>query len=156
MAKTKNVEGARAPSKLSFYNSQKDLPISLAKCKRGILFLLKHLEIDTDELIVHFVTEKTICMLHRDLFDDPSLTDCISVPIDSPSEKRAGYHVLGEIFVCPKAAILYAKEHGIDLQEEVMRYVVHGLLHLIGYDDMTVKDRRIMKKKEEECLKLLN
>src|SRR6202041_2455638 len=110
------------------------------------LFLIDYLRIATDELIVHFVTEKKIRYLHHLLFNDPSITDCISIPIDPPSHDVSGYHVLGEIFVCPKAAKLYAKEHDLDPKEELFRYVIHGLLHLIGYDDMTVKDRRIMKK----------
>lgn len=155
MAKTR-IEGTAVPSKITVYNTQKDLSFSLKKCKQHLVLLLAHLKIATDELIVHFVTGKKICALHQQLFDDPSFTDCISVPIDAPGAKRSGYHLLGEIFVCPKAAILYAEEHEIDPHEEMMRYVIHGLLHLIGYDDMTVKDRRVMKKKEEECLQLLS
>jgi probable rRNA maturation factor len=149
------TEGMSIPSKITLCNTQKDFSFSLRECKRDILFLISSLKIDTDELIVHFVTTKKICCLHRLLFDDPSATDCISVPIDPPSKHKSGYHLLGEIFVCPKTAKLYADEHGLDPHEELMRYVIHGLLHLIGYDDMTVKDRRVMKKKEEECLKLL-
>jgi probable rRNA maturation factor len=156
MAKKHRVEGMAIPSKITVYNTQKDLSFSLKKCKQSLALLLAHLNIDTDELIVHFVTEKRICALHEQLFYDPSFTDCISVPIDAPGAEESGYHLLGEIFVCPKAAKLYALEHGIDPHEEMMRYVAHGLLHLIGYDDMTVKDRRVMKKKEEECLRLLS
>lgn len=149
-------EGMPIPSTITITNSQKDLPISLTTCKRNILLLLSHLGIATHELIVHFVTEKKICHLHQLFFDDPSSTDCISVPIDAPLDRQSGYHVLGEIFVCAKTAILYAKEHDLDPHDELMRYVIHGLLHLIGYDDMTVKDRRVMKKKEEECLQIIN
>jgi probable rRNA maturation factor len=106
-------------------------------------------------VIVHFVTAKKICYLHDLFFKDPTLTDCISVPLDPMGKRSGGYHLLGEIFVCPKAALLYAKEHVIDPQEETLRYVIHGLLHLIGYDDIKLKDRRVMKKKEEECLHTL-
>lgn len=157
MAKAAHLkEGILIPSKITVYNTQKDLLFSLKKCKQSLSFLLSFFKIDTDELIVHFVTGKKICALHQKLFNDPSFTDCISVPIDPPAKKRSGYHLLGEIFVCPKAAKLYAAQHGIDPHEEMMRYAVHGLLHLIGYDDMTVRDRRVMKKKEEECLRLLS
>jgi probable rRNA maturation factor len=142
----------KIPSKITIYNTQKDLSFSLKECKQNILRLLSHLHIATDELIVHFVTEKKISQLHRLLFDDPSSTDCISIPIDAPSETRSGYHLLGEIFVCPKVAKRYAAEHELGAFEEMMRYVIHGLLHLIGYDDIKLKDRRVMKKKEEECL----
>ncbi len=155
MAKVQHTEGMEIPSKITLCNTQKDLSFSLRDCKRSILFLIAHLKINTDEVIFHFVTQKKICDLHRLLFNDPSLTDCITIPIDPPSKTKSGYHLLGEIFVCPKAAILYAKEHDLDAHEELNRYMIHGLLHLIGYDDITLKDRRVMKKKEEECLQLL-
>jgi probable rRNA maturation factor len=143
------------PSKVTVYNRQKDLAFSLKRCKKHLLLLLSYLNITTDELILHFVTEKKISDLHRHFFDDPSSTDCISIPIDAASSQGSGYHVLGEIFVCPKVAMRYAKQHALKVQEELMRYVIHGLLHLIGYDDMTLKERRVMKKKEEECLQWL-
>lgn len=148
-------EGISFPSTITITNSQKDLSLSIRDCKRNVLHLLTYLDIITDELIIHFVTEKKICQIHELLFNDPSPTDCISIPIDSASDTGSGYHILGEIFVCPKTAKLYAEKNKLDSCEEVMRYVIHGLLHLIGYDDMTVKDRRVMKKKEEECLLII-
>lgn len=66
-----------------------------------------------------------------------------------------GYHVLGEVFVCPKVAVEYAKENGIPPEEELLRYVVHGLLHLIGYEDYDPKERARMKRKESACLKAI-
>jgi probable rRNA maturation factor len=89
-------------------------------------------------------------------FDDPSPTDCISLPIDSPNKASHGFHLLGEIFICPQVAKLYAKEHDLSLLEEVIRYAVHGLLHLIGYDDIQLKDARAMRKKEEEVMKMVS
>jgi probable rRNA maturation factor len=151
-----HVEGMPVPSTtITLYNKQKDLRFSLRDYRRLISFLIFYLDIYTDELIVHFVTEKKICNLHKLLFDDPTPTDCISIPIDPPVQKSSDYHLLGEIFVCPKTAKLYAQKHRLDPEDELLRYVIHGILHLIGYDDITMKDRSLMKKKEEECLKLL-
>src|SRR5690242_6694751 len=116
-----NIEGMPIPSKkptITLYNKQKDLSFSLRDYRRLILFLISHLNIHTDELIVQFVTEKKICHVHKLLFDDPTPTDCISIPIDPPVKKRAVYHLLGEIFVCPKTAKIYAQKHGLDPQEE--------------------------------------
>ncbi|HEY2809848.1 MAG TPA: rRNA maturation RNase YbeY [Rhabdochlamydiaceae bacterium] len=139
----------------TLYNTQKDLPLSIRKYKRAILSLLKHLKIATDEVIVHFVSEKKISALHRQFFNDPTPTDCISIPIDAPNRSPSGYRVLGEVFVCAKAAKTYAEEQKIAWRRELMRYVVHGLLHLIGYDDIKLKDRKKMQSKEEECLQFL-
>lgn len=127
--------------------------LSLATLKRVLQCCLEILNISTDEVIFHFVSLKEICALHSRFFDDPSPTDCITVPIDPPGEQRGGYHLLGEVFICPKVAKLYAQEHDLPPFTELIRYAIHGLLHLIGYDDMHLKDARAMRKKEEEVLK---
>jgi probable rRNA maturation factor len=119
--------------------------------RKAVSFLLKKLEIDTDEIIFHFVSEKKICSLHTEFFNDPTPTDCITFPIDSPGEK-ASWHILGEAFICPKTALTYSKHHRTDPLEELYRYVVHCILHLIGYDDLQASERARMKRKERTLL----
>ncbi len=99
-----------------------------------------------DELSLHFVDTATICQLHDEFFDDPTTTDCISFPIDPPDEP--GYRVIGEVFVCPETAINYCKTHGGDPLRETLLYTVHGLLHLMGYDDIEEADREEMRAAE--------
>ena len=62
---------------------------------------------------------------------------------------------LGEVFVCPKTAIEYAGEKKLPIYEELSLYVVHGLLHCLGYDDLEPAKRRIMRKKEKSCMDLI-
>lgn len=62
---------------------------------------------------------------------------------------------LGEVFVCPKTAIEYADEKKLPVYEELSLYVVHGLLHCLGYDDLEPAERRIMRKKEKSCMDLI-
>lgn len=119
-----------------------------------ISFLLDDLKVSTNEIIFHFVSEAKICALHKEFFNDPSSTDCITFPIDPPNEKKA-FHLLGEAFVCPKTALKYAQNHRINPLEELTRYVIHCLLHLLGYDDIQVEERAKMKRKENLCLKKL-
>ena len=84
--------------------------------------------------------------LHARFFGDPSLTDCISFPMDS--EAQEGYRILGEVFVCPQVARRYAESHKGDPYWETTLYVVHGLLHLMGYDDISEKERSLMRAAE--------
>jgi probable rRNA maturation factor len=63
-----------------------------------------------------------------------------------------GYRVLGEVFVCPETAIHYVKSNGGDVYQELTLYTVHGLLHLIGYDDIEDEDRVLMRKEETRYL----
>lgn len=136
---------------IEIINNQKDLSIDPESAKKILRFLLVELKVHCDEISVHFVDEPTICELHDTYFQDPSPTDCITFPIDEQPD-ACFYRILGEVFVCPKVGIEYATKEGLDPYEEVCLYMVHGLLHLLGFDDIEEKDRQIMRKKEEWCM----
>jgi probable rRNA maturation factor len=61
----------------------------------------------------------------------------------------------GELFVCLDEAILQAHRFHTTWQAELVRYVVHGILHLLGYDDQENTARRRMKKEEDACVRQL-
>lgn len=108
-----------------------------------------------DEVNIYFVDSPTISSLHKEFFDDPSPTDCISFPIDGEENELIPYRILGEVFVCPATAIKYAEKHQKDPYEETTLYIVHGLLHLMGYDDLNDEDRKIMRKTQTAHMKKL-
>ena len=123
-------------------NSQRDLPLKKRLIADIIGEVLEFLKVDCSEITVYFVTKKKISSLHNQFFQDPTPTDCISFPLQSEH--------LGEIFVCPKVAIEYTK--GVGSFEETILYVVHGILHLIGYDDLKPKDKQEMRCMEKKCM----
>lgn len=63
-----------------------------------------------------------------------------------------GYCHLGEVFVCPEVAIEYAQQRGLDPYLETTLYLVHGILHLIGYDDISPQERKKMRYQEKRCI----
>lgn len=137
-------------------NRQKELPLINSSVKLLIQEILSYASFTTDEVACYFITNKEMCAMHDKFFNDPSPTDCISFPLDGQEKSSTGYHVLGEIFVCPKAALLY-KPHSP--YEELSLYVVHGLLHLLGYDDIEPAMRKKMRaaeKKQMNNLKIKN
>jgi len=69
---------------------------------------------------------------------------------DSPAEFR------GEIFISVSDAILHARRFRRPWQEEIVRYLVHGALHLAGHDDLQPAARRVMKREENRLLKELS
>lgn len=140
---------------IKLLNSQKDLRFSKLKMKKVVFFLFEFLQIKTDEISIQFVSEKRISQLHALFFQDPTPTDCITFPIDSITCESDRYHLLGEIFICPKIAKQYAEKHHINPFEELCRYVVHGILHLMGFEDGNPDSRAQMKRKENACLRHL-
>jgi probable rRNA maturation factor len=125
-------------------NRQNDIKLSLPVVRKLVHAVLKLHKTNCHEVSIYFVTERRICDMHRQFFNDPTLTDCISFPIDQ--------ELLGEVFVCPKAALQYCTSHDQDPHREVALYIIHGILHLLGYDDLEPSQRRIMRKKERKCM----
>lgn len=137
--------------KVSIYNKQKALKISSALIRKQVLFILKHEKIKCAEIAINYVDEKTIKKLHKEFFNDPSSTDCITFPIDDRNDEKG---FLGEIFICPKTALVYCRNKSDPFIETTL-YLVHGILHLAGYNDIKASDKKIMKKKEKKCMKAL-
>jgi probable rRNA maturation factor len=107
-----------------------------------------------DEISIYFVDEEEICRLHERFFNDPSRTDCITLPMDKEAD-ATGYRVLGEVFICTDVACSYARDHDLDPYEEASLYLVHGLLHLLGFDDISDEDIQIMRQAESKHMSLL-
>lgn len=87
--------------------------------------------------------KRKISLLHKQFFNDPFVTDCITFPIDSD--------YLGEIFICPQVAYDYNPKKPY---VETSLYIIHAILHLLGYDDLEESQRKIMHKEQMRLLKL--
>lgn len=131
-------------------NNQSDLLIQEKTITSLVRAVLACEQAVFDEVNLHFIENEQMCQLHATYFNDPSPTDCISFPIDDSSEQ--GYRVLGDVFVCPKTAIQYTKSKGGSPSEEASLYIVHGLLHLLGYDDIADEDRKLMREAEQRSM----
>ncbi|MBJ7449793.1 MAG: rRNA maturation RNase YbeY [Parachlamydiales bacterium] len=132
------------------FNEQSSYSLNLENLQRLVEEVLKLENCECNEVIIHFVEESEICQLHDEFFDDPSPTDCITFPMDETEGDE--YRVLGEVFVCPKAAFDYTSINGGDSNLELTLYVVHGLLHLLGYDDISTRKRAKMRAAEKRHL----
>lgn len=75
-------------------------------------------------------------------------TDVISFPLSAPDDPVLN----GELVVSAEMACTSAREIGVDPRDELALYVVHGLLHLCGFDDHDDADRQRMRDREDELL----
>jgi probable rRNA maturation factor len=83
-------------------------------------------------------------------------TDVITFDYGMDRDTPSGHLCLrGELFICVDDAIEQAREFGTTWPSEVIRYVVHGLLHLHGYEDLKPVSRKIMKREENRLVKQL-
>jgi probable rRNA maturation factor len=134
-------------------DQQTALTIDQERVKKLAIAVLACEKQKAHELTIHFIGEKEIAEMHAEYFNDPTVTDCISFPMDDATETH--YRVLGEIFVCPQVAIDYAAKHQGDPYAETSLYVVHGILHLLGYNDIEEEDRAQMRLAEQRVMQYL-
>lgn len=134
-------------------NEQDDVVLNTDKLTAAVCEVIRFEGESCHEVALHFVSAERICELHEQFFDDPSLTDCITLPIDE--EEDDVYRHLGEVFVCPFTAREYVKAQAGEVYDEVLLYVVHGLLHLMGYDDQEETDLAEMRLAEQKHMKNL-
>lgn len=99
------------------------------------------------ELSIAYVDEQEIIRLNKTFLNKEEPTDVLSFPYKDRSGK-----VVGEIVVCVPVAIKKAEELESDVEGEVMLYTLHGLLHIMGYNDEREKDAKKMHLKEKEIL----
>lgn len=136
-------------------NQQTALVISEEQVQKLVKEVITYEKQDCDEVAIHFVATPVICELHGHYFDDPTPTDCISFPVPRDTSDAEEYHTIGDVFVCTDVALAYATEHGLDPYTETALYIIHGLLHLMGYDDISEEDRVQMRSAEERHMKNL-
>ena len=67
-----------------------------------------------------------------------------------------GTKISGDLFVSVDSVKENSVEYGVEFEDELHRVIVHGILHLIGYDDHTEEDIRVMRSKEDYYLSLLD
>lgn len=113
------------------------------------------------ELSLVFLTDTALAQLHADFLDDPTITDVITF------EGNPALGVAGEIcvsadaalrHVAPKAPALRSKLSGQSssaFSTELTLYLVHGWLHLAGYDDLQPAKKRLMRRAEARAMSLL-
>lgn len=94
-----------------------------------------------EEIDIVLVDDSTIARVHEEFMDVEGATDVITF-----------HH--GEILISLDTAERQAEEHGENLETEVLRYAVHGLLHLNGWQDRTPEQRAAMEEMQEEVLGL--
>lgn len=93
----------------------------------------------------------TVLQLNREYLEHDYPTDVLSFPLhDDPSEG-----IEGEIYIDLDTADERHEEFDATFKEEVHRYIIHGLLHLVGYDDASPSDRTAMRDREDHYLNQL-
>ena len=126
---------------ITITNLQHKILVPVPKIKSAVQLTCRKLKLKIPELSIVFVGERRMRRLNREYLGHDYVTDVITFE--------------SEIVVCPAVAARNAKHYGNSIAREIILYVVHGILHLCGYDDHAPKDIERMRQKEQQIIGLL-
>jgi probable rRNA maturation factor len=153
-------------------NRQRTRKISRRLLKQITAALVADLKVEAAELGIRLVAAPEMTRLNEKFLRHQGSTDVItfdysdnvgrasrlpSKPLKRNRDRRDACPTLhGEIFICVDEAVQQARKFGTSWQAEVVRYLVHGVLHLRGFDDSSASARRKMKREENRRLRELS
>jgi rRNA maturation RNase YbeY len=140
------------PSELHLVRNHGRPRIALANLRLVVCRLLAHLNLQRYRLGIHLVSARRITRLNEEFLLHAGVTDVIAFDYRSDTPEL---DLHGEIFVCVSETLKQAKRYRATEPEELVRTIVHGILHLRGYEDGSVAKRRHMRAAENRWLKTL-
>ena len=119
---------------------------------------LKIESVESVELGISLVGAREMTLLNETFLRHEGSTDIITFDYQEPGtgSRKPELKLHGELFICVDEAILQAKRFRSTWQSEIVRYVVHGILHLLGHDDLKPALRRRMKREENRLVRRLS
>ncbi|HLP05243.1 MAG TPA: rRNA maturation RNase YbeY [Paludibacter sp.] len=100
----------------------------------------------TGDIAYVFCSDERILEINKQYLDHDYFTDIITFDYSDKSS------ISGDIFISVDTVRSNAAEFGVTFEQELLRIIIHGILHLCGQDDKTPELRKEMTKKENEAL----
>lgn len=142
-------------SGVNFLGKRPLLAAKKATLREALLRLLADHD-STASVNICFVDDGEIQELNREYLGHDYATDVVTFPMRSQDEGIAedplDDDLLGEVVVSVDTARRYAQRKGTDFSRELFLYAIHGVLHLLGYDDAEPSARRKMRRAERRYL----
>ncbi len=133
-------------------NRQSEAKIDLRRIRSVLSRLLRHLGRDDSELSILLVDDMAIREINRSYLDRDHATNVISFPMQEGEFGGVNPKVLGDIVISVETARTEAKKARIPADDEIDFLLIHGLLHLVGYnhENTTPAEETRMKEMEDE------
>jgi probable rRNA maturation factor len=142
---------------ISISNRQKTRKVDLYRVRRSLSRLLKELNCENSEISILLVDDEQIREVNRTYLKRDRPTNVISFAMAEGEFGHINPQTLGDIIISVETAFRDASEGNIDFMDEIEFLLIHGLLHLLGYNhEETIKEEtEKMKARERELFHLL-
>lgn len=135
-----------------FNNTDKDI-VEIDKLNKYLCFVTDKLCISEAVFNIIFVSNEEIHEINKEFRNTDRVTDVISFALeDNEEEVFDKFRMLGDIYIAIDVAYDQANEYNHSREREVCFLATHGILHLLGYDHMTIEEEKEMFSKQEELL----
>jgi len=146
----------RSDYTIDISDAQSRIEIDPARLQAVAADLLRHEEVASAEISIALIDGGTMRELNRQHLNHDYDTDVLSflLECDEPNGARAnaprgaGKAIDGEVLISTDIATKAAADFAWSVESEVILYLVHGLLHLVGYDDLTDDEKAVMRERE--------
>lgn len=118
-------------------NRQRKLPVDCERWRAFVEKALKAVPADGAGVTVAFVSDRMMRELNRMWRHKEGTTDVLSFPAGQDEFEKTEGTTLGDVVISVEQASRQALEHGLEFDEEIAQLILHGLLHLCGYDHET-------------------
>ena len=140
--------------KIKISNQDRKRTINRASIHRAAMRVFRAFKKCNALVDITFVTDKKIKGLNKNYLKRHTATDVISFVLEE-GMKKGKRALVGDIYISSETAQSNAARFGVSYNEELLRYTVHGVLHLLGFGDKTVREKRWIRQREEEFLREL-
>ena len=144
--------------KIQIENKQTKIKIERRKIRSTVLKLLKIMECADKELSIIFVDDNTIKQLNNHYLQRDSSTNVLSFSLQEGEYININPNIMGDIVISAETAQRDAAIGDLSLSEEIDFLIIHGLLHLLGFnhENTTEAETTKMQIKERELFRILN
>ncbi|UCE05971.1 MAG: rRNA maturation RNase YbeY [bacterium] len=129
-----------------------DVKIELQMIKNLVKTVLSEEGISQAEINIILANDKYIIKLNQDFLNKDITTDVLSFNLEDEPHNQ----IEGEVYVNIEQIKRQARDFQVTFREELFRILIHGVLHLIGFNDQKDEEKAIMTKKEDNYLASLN
>lgn len=117
-----------------------------SKIKNWIKFVIEKEGFKIGKIFFTFCTDEELLKINKQFLNHSTYTDIITFDY---CEENA---IHGEIYISFERVIENAKKENETFENETLRVIIHGILHLCGFKDKTLKDKKTMREKEDQML----
>ncbi|SMO38224.1 rRNA maturation RNase YbeY [Gracilimonas mengyeensis] len=137
-----------------FNESNEEIPVTLKQAHGVLNQIADHEEVGFAMVELVYVDEEEIVRINKEHLERDYVTDIITFRYDEGEETGDDTAIEGTMFCCAPRIKEQAGEFNEPLEREFLRIIIHGLLHLAGYDDQSEKEKTHMTTLENKYLEL--